>query len=1630
MMSQESDLLSIITNSDENYSENVVSVTSTTSDYRILWIWNKVMKFLDLDSGHKYLFDNLLKDGLEDKLMDFFTLDSNQVMGLDSMVLFFHKTYRNEVIQEEVSIWEENKGRSQRLNKSAYGKIEKTDEEKKKKGKKSKKGKKDENYEGNNETLSTLFSGVTSTHMNLDIDDDEDNEESATQEDYEEKNVVGKSNSQKIKTTMKRGESLRSLFAPLPGEEDKYILTKKVVDKVIEIPVIHITCGQLTQNDPELMKNNFFYFLRTSDEKIPNFDSQETCDDEILNYIVVGSLNGFFLESLNEMLVNVFAPLMEKQLYAESPKRIYENQDHANSDNIMKTDDNSIDSESQTTKVHKSLEDKESSIKIESFEESQKQLMSPGKDFTHQRISSECVEEYSESLKTFSDPCPKNIKKTNIKQLLKYLEELIASVQWNFENIGDDILIPLPKSSDLLNTDFLNIEFSALDRNMIEQLENIVINWEKHINKVLDTYKNKIPQGKGPMAEYDYWHDRLIGLSILVENLNSPIAKKIKSILNEARSSILSAFHWFEIELWKYYTEARENNKFLFTVLRYFKLITESNELQVINEALPSLMEGMKMIWILSKYFNTEERMTLLLESISWQLCENIKNTLSVKELFRKPLEEISLQAQNAYKMLKSWKTLYLVTRENIESSEKGKRWEFDQQRLFSETEYIAKVCNDFNEIASVLQNFYNIFGPELKSIITDPAQIDVIVKRVDELIEPILHADFNIFNKLNQENWDATMAWFYLEVTSLQNEALFLMDDCFMILINAEQALEVLLKFKNIQTRQAIQECLSMKFDVIMQQFNKEINKVENIFNLVVIQEQTVAKIKNIPARKLRCIDSQTQEFSSGGKNLYFDSAGSKMGSGLKSLANKVLKLQINFNKIDETLRPVKITDDKIMVEQQLCFQVNFDLKLFEIICEAEMLEQLGFELSTSIRDLGIQKDRLKVDIELIQTTIDQYNGIMTKLDVADVRLLKNMIKNIDKYIQSGVTRLNWYSLDIPNFAAHSKKLLKNLESVITQVNHIKKDLDNRIEHISTYNLVTTSNDPTDSDYKLLQCNMYFSDIKAKRTKLVDGILKAYQSISPILIKLESLVENTTTGKSKAMQFFYERYEQTIFTAFITCLVSNLDALNILLSGNKSIFVVDAVLLSSEVILRPSPNEINIIILRDIKDLLARFKLFPRWAAGSCHECKQIKETSTDSFYRFSFFDNVMSIQIINDRIAAIQNTTQRLTVECWKYLNRWKKYSNLWRADKSQICEKFVVTCPTLNQYDEKFTYYDTIIEEIEEWTPYYDISSIKINLTPLLKSIKEHAQKWKQLLGDYLISETKQSMKNLTSIINIFRSELELVINSLSRFKAVMQTIGNIKKMSIQAMVQYNEYQETFKTLRTHGIVFLPELEDQARKIQKDWESIYFESLYRATTLESTKERFRQMTEEQISDLLKECEEFAEYFNENGPGSVGNDLDSGLIKMEEFEKLINTLEERRLDLVNAEILFDLPPTNFSIFISTKQDFEDMKLIYSLYKTQKDAKEIWSKTLWSDLNSQQLIDEIDLYINEFRKLPETVKQLDIGKVFEMMLESFRNSVPLFVELKNEAMRERHWKELMDKTGKHVDFPPDTLGG
>jgi len=45
-----------------------------------------------------------------------------------------------------------------------------------------------------------------------------------------------------------------------------------------------------------------------------------------------------------------------------------------------------------------------------------------------------------------------------------------------------------------------------------------------------------------------------------------------------------------------------------------------------------------------------------------------------------------------------------------------------------------------------------------------------------------------------------------------------------------------------------------------------------------------------------------------------------------------------------------------------------------------------------------------------------------------------------------------------------------------------------------------------------------------------------------------------------------------------------------------------------------------------------------------------------------------------------------------------------------------------------------------------------------------------------------------------------------------------------------------------------------------------------------------------------------------------------------------------------------------------------------------------------------------------------------------EDRLKGFRDALPLLMDLKHDAMRDRHWRKLMQQTGIEFDMNPDTF--
>lgn len=70
--------------------------------------------------------------------------------------------------------------------------------------------------------------------------------------------------------------------------------------------------------------------------------------------------------------------------------------------------------------------------------------------------------------------------------------------------------------------------------------------------------------------------------------------------------------------------------------------------------------------------------------------------------------------------------------------------------------------------------------------------------------------------------------------------------------------------------------------------------------------------------------------------------------------------------------------------------------------------------------------------------------------------------------------------------------------------------------------------------------------------------------------------------------------------------------------------------------------------------------------------------------------------------------------------------------------------------------------------------------------------------------------------------------------------------------------------------------------------------------------------------------------------------------------------------------------------------------------------AKAEWSQTLWVDLNIQLLQEGVEGFIKSLKKLPKDARALPVAFFLEGHLKEFRESLPLLLDLKNEALRDR----------------------
>ena len=144
--------------------------------------------------------------------------------------------------------------------------------------------------------------------------------------------------------------------------------------------------------------------------------------------------------------------------------------------------------------------------------------------------------------------------------------------------------------------------------------------------------------------------------------------------------------------------------RFLNTLERSFKTLTYSNDFVAIKDCTGGIMKGLKLVWCVSRYFNTPERMTRIIARCAWQLKERVKILIDIKNsnLSNEALVDLADRVSEAKSACNDWTKSFAAVKHSLENESKAPRWDFDRSKTCYLVEHVGKVCTDIHEVISV----------------------------------------------------------------------------------------------------------------------------------------------------------------------------------------------------------------------------------------------------------------------------------------------------------------------------------------------------------------------------------------------------------------------------------------------------------------------------------------------------------------------------------------------------------------------------------------------------------------------------------------------------------------------------------------------------------------------------------------------------------------------------------------------------------------------------------------------------------------------------------------------------------------------------------------------------------------
>jgi len=770
---------------------------------------------------------------------------------------------------------------------------------------------------------------------------------------------------------------------------------------------------------------------------------------------------------------------------------------------------------------------------------------------------------------------------------------------------------------------------------LVQQFEELLSQWCDQIEAYLDekTDQDNSDDDAGPMAELEWWRRRMQRLTSITEQLKNKECKTVISVLSSWTKShqdagagrqrlfiLLRRWKQIDIGITEAANEAKDNVKYLFTLEKFLEPLYSGNA-NTIVDTLPAMMNSIKMIHTIARYYNTRDRMTSLFVKITNQMIRNCRKFLCPrgKSLWEMDAEQLVDDLESCLKLNEAYQEHYRLTKDKLLTIPNNKQFDFDENAIFGRFDLFSRRITKLIDMFSTIQQFQSLAVHKMEGM----------EKLLDSFV--ILTKEFRLKGHdlldFRDSSFDRDYVEFNVRITELESNLQHFINESFESITSITHSLNLLKKFQLILHRESLKSDLDNKFTIIFQTYGMELQQVQTLYE----QNKHDPPIpRNLPPvagnitwsrHLLNRIEEPMKKFESNQNVL-----NSKEAKRIIKTYNKVARTLVAFEYLWYQAWVQSIDTAKAGLQATLIVRhpedhklyVNFDHEILQLIREAKCLDRMGIAIPESAKIVLLQEPKFKSYFNDLQYVLREYRRIADRVAPVTQKLLTIHFKDMDYKLRPGMITLTWTSMNIDAYKHHIHTGLQRLDELVTSINDI-------IEHRVTKNLKLVSRCMLmDLNMSIVSLEKFVKRQEAhieKTSALLQGknveIENAVDDLVGVITSypLERAIAATARDSSKDIAVLRTHYNNNMYQALLKATKNSLGVLKKRVGSrgstgflvvDKPFFEVDVGVSAPSVLLEPSLQDIQRSINKAAKAVLGFSSRLLDWGQkdlpdGSC---------------------------------------------------------------------------------------------------------------------------------------------------------------------------------------------------------------------------------------------------------------------------------------------------------------------------------------------------------------------------------------------------------------------------------------------